>query len=207
MKRRYAGVLYSGDRKTGVKRVKKIDIIVNDFISNHPACNVINLGCGFDTRFWRIENKKCAYVELDLPEVIELKKEILEESHYELIGFSVLDTSWIDKVTSNGNSNFLIIAEGLFMYLPEQDLASLLRAIAQKFNHSEIVFDMAYEKYTKGFWKRLIKWSFRTFMGLDVSFVFGKKPEYIESYANGLKVIAVEKGPVGPIVTLSINAA
>jgi methyltransferase (TIGR00027 family) len=198
---------YSGDRKPSVQRVKKIDSIVNQFISNHPSCIVINLGCGFDTRFWRIENKKCTYVELDLPEVIELKKEILNEYHYELMGCSVLDTSWIDKVTLNRNSNFLIIAEGLFMYLPEQDVARLLRVIAQKFNHSEIVFDMVYEKYTKGFRKRIINWKFRTFMGLDVSVVFAKKPKDIESYANGLKVTDVENVSGGSIVTISINDA
>ncbi len=84
---------------------------------------MINLACGLDTRFWRIENEKCKYIELDLPEMIELKREILKDHlGYELIGCSVLDTSWIDQVTSNGNSNFLLLAEGLFYYLPKQEV-------------------------------------------------------------------------------------
>ena len=87
---------------------------------------MINLACGFDTRFWRIENEKCKYVELDLPGMIELKREILKDHlDYELIGCSVLDTSWIDQVTSNGNSSFLLLAEGLFYYLPKQDVTRL----------------------------------------------------------------------------------
>jgi O-methyltransferase involved in polyketide biosynthesis len=198
--------IYSGDRKPSIQRAKKLDCIVNHFILTHSSCTVINLGCGFDTRFWRIENTKCSFIDLDLPEVIELKKEILE-SHYELISCSVMDTSWIDKVTTNGNSNFLLIAEGLFIYLSEQDVARILSAISQKFICSKIAFDMVCEKYTKGFRKRIVDWKFKTFMGLDVSVAFAKEPEDIEYYANGLEVIEIKNVSGGSIVTLSINGA
>jgi len=103
---------------------------------------VISLACGFDTRFWRINNKNYKYIELDLPEVIALKKELLNEQiNYELRGCSVLDLAWIDKVTVNGNSNILIIAEGIFMYLAKQDVLSLFQAISQRFNDSQITLE------------------------------------------------------------------
>ena len=109
-------------------RARKYDSMVNDFISKNSSCTVINLGCGFDTRYWRIDNKKCEYIELDLPELVAIKKEILKEHLcYELIGRSVLDSSWIDKVTPKGNRNFLLIAEGLFMYLPQDDVINLFK--------------------------------------------------------------------------------
>lgn len=41
-------------------RARKYDQIVNHYIVNHSSCTVINLGCGFDTRFWLINSKKCA---------------------------------------------------------------------------------------------------------------------------------------------------
>ena len=169
---------------------------------------MINLACGFDTRFWRIEKEKCKYVELDLTEMIELKKEILKDHlGYELIGCSVLDTSWIDKVTSNGNSGFLLLAEGLFYYLPRQDVTGILQAIARRFDRSQLVLDMAPEKFTMGLWKRLMQLEGYAW-GMDVSFVFGMNdPRAIESYANGFKVIGVIKGNVGPIITVSINTA
>lgn len=59
-------------------RARKYDFIINDFISRNSPCTVINLGCGFDTRYWRIDSSKCKYIELDLPEVIQIKKEILK---------------------------------------------------------------------------------------------------------------------------------
>ena len=197
------------DARAMARRVETFDSSANLFISNHPQCTVINLGCGFDTRFWRIENKDCRYVEIDLPEVVALKREILKDQlGYELIGCSVLDASWIDEVTTNGNSNFLLLAEGLFMFLPKQDVKVLLQLFARKFMHSQLVVEMAHEKYTRGFWKMAFGLQARVW-GLDVSFAFGiKDPHEIESYGNGLQVLGTLQGSsVGPIIIVAINAA
>ena len=196
------------DSKARALTAMRFDNIASVFISNNPGCTVVNLGCGFDTRFWRIENEKCKYVELDLPEMVELKREILNDHlDYEMVGCSVLDASWIDQVTSNGNRNFLLLAEALFYYLPMQELTRLFQVIAQRFDRSQLVLDMAPEKYTKGLWKTLIYLESRAW-GIDASFVSGiNHPRDIESYANGFKVIGVTKGNVGPIITVSINAA
>ena len=206
-KKMYAGI-NARDAKARVLMARNFDNIASRFISNNPGCTVINLGCGLDTRFWRIENEKCKYIELDLPEMIDLKRKVLKEHlNYELIGCSVLDTSWIDKVTSNGNSSFLLLAEGLLYYLPKQEASRLLKVIARSFDRSQLVLDMASEKYTKGLWKRLIQLESRVW-GIDVSFVFGiNNPHDIESYGNGFKVIGDVKGNVGSIITVSINAA
>jgi methyltransferase (TIGR00027 family) len=203
----YAGI-QARDRKARAMTASSFDRIANLFISDHPGCTVINLACGLDTRFWRIENEKCKYIELDLPGMIELKRELLKDHlSYELIGCSVLDTSWIDQVTSKGNSNFLLLAEGLLYYLPKQEATGLLQVIARSFNRSQLVLDMAPEKYTKGLWKKLIYLESRVW-GIDVSFVFGiNRPRDIETYGNGFKVIDDVKGSVGSIITVSINAS
>ncbi len=196
----------ANDTKRVVHRTNDIDKIVNDYITNNPSSTVINLACGFDTRFWRIENEKCTYIEIDLPEVIALKKEILKEHlNYELIGCSVLDVAWIDQVTANGNSHFLLVAEGLIMYLPKPDATNLLQEIAQGFNQSQLVLELIPEKYTKGFLHKVMGLAFRLLMGMNISFVFGvKEPREIESYGKGLTVIDV-KGRMPYIVTASIG--
>ena len=203
----YTGI-QARDAKARALNVRSFDRIAGLFISANPGCTVINLACGFDTRFWRIDTEKCTYLELDLPEVIELKRELLKDHlSYELIACSVLDASWIDQVTSNGNSNFLLLAEGLFYYLPEPDATRLLQEIARRFIRSQLVLDMAPEKYTRGLWKRLIQLESIAW-GLDVSLIFGiNHPRDIESFGNGFKVIDAVKGSVGPIITVSINAA
>ena len=206
-RKKYTGI-NKRDLKARIMTVRSFDNIASQFISDHPGCTVINIACGFDTRFWRIESDMCKYIELDLPEMIALKREILKDHlNYELIGCSVLDTSWIDKVTSSGNSNFLLLAEALFYYLPKHDVTRILQVISQKFERSQLVLEMAPEKYTRGLWKRLIQLESRAW-NIDVSIVSGfNDPQEIESYANSFKVIGIAKGSVGPIVTVSINAA
>jgi methyltransferase (TIGR00027 family) len=174
-------------------RARKYDSIINDYISKNSSSTVVNLGCGFDTRYWRIDNKKCEYFELDLPELVEMKKDILKEYlGYELIGCSVLDSSWIDRVTSKGNRNFLLIAEGLFMYLPKADVISLFRTFSERFYHSQIALEVVTEKYTRGLWKKIVEMKIKRELGLTAgsSYNFGiRNALELESYGNGIKVI------------------
>jgi methyltransferase (TIGR00027 family) len=194
----------------GAKRAKVFDDIANRFIAETPKCTVINLGCGFDTRFWRIAHENCRFIEIDLPEVVALKREILKDQlAYELIGRSVLDYAWIDQVTRHGNSHFLLLAEGLFPYLPEPEVKQLFQRLAQRFNRSQLILDIIPEKYMRGLWKLLIRLNTKvSWGGMDAPWVFGiKEPRDIESYAPGIKVPGYEKGfGGGPIITVSINA-
>jgi O-methyltransferase involved in polyketide biosynthesis len=205
--------LYEGiqarDVKSLTRRVNAFDDAANRFIKDHPNCSVVNLACGFDTRFWRIENERCRYLEIDLPEVIQLKKELLKDQlGYKLIGCSVLDTSWIDKVTSDGNTGFLLLAEGLFMWFPPKEAARLFKEIGERFARSQLVLDLVPERYTKGIWKKFIRLHSRIDWGLDVAWDFGIKNTHdIEAYGKGLKVIGEEKGSFGPVITVSINPA
>jgi O-methyltransferase involved in polyketide biosynthesis len=207
-KRTYAGI-QERDAKAGVRRNRAFDHAADLFIAAHPGCTVINLACGFDTRFWRIKDEDCRYIELDLPEVIRLKKEILkEELDYEVIGASVMDTSWIDTVTAQGNSDFLLIAEGLFMYFPKHELIRLFTEFGERFTRSQLVLDMVPEQWTRGIMKSLLRLHSRIDMGLDISYLSGiRNTHELEAYGKGLKVIGQEKGSAGPILTVSINAA
>jgi len=174
-------------------RTRKYDAIANEFIAKHAPSLVVNLGCGFDTRYWRIDHQNCTYIELDLPEVIAIKKEILKNHlPYELIGCSVLDSSWIDRVTAKGKSHVLLVAEGLFMYLPKGEVMKLFQTFAERFDHAQMVFEVVTEKYTRGVWKKLIIMKMKQELGFDAgsSYQFGVKNALeLESYGKGIKVI------------------
>lgn len=171
-------------------RARKYDEIANDFISKNPGCTVVNLGCGFDTRYWRLKNKNCEYIELDL---IEIKKEILKEHLiYKQISCSVLDTSWIDTVIKKGNNNILLLAEGLFMYLPKNDVIKLIKVISERFNNSQIALEVTNEKYTRSLWKKIIRRKINSQLGFDAGYLFKfgvRNGQEIESYGDGIKVV------------------
>ena len=154
---------------------------------------MVNLGCGFDTRYWRIDHNQCEYIELDLPEIVELKKDILKDQLcYELIGCSVLDPAWIDRVTSKGNRHVLLIAEGLMMYLPKAEVIDLFKTFSERFYQSQIVLEVVTEKYTRGIWKKIIILKMKRELGFDSgsSYNFGVKNALeLESFGTGIKVI------------------
>lgn len=206
LKRRYAGA-HLREAKASLRRDRLFDAAADEFIAAHPGCTVLNLACGFDTRYWHLKKHDCTYIELDLPEMVHLKQELLgERLSYEMIDSSVLDTTWIDQVTKNGRENFLLLAQGLFMYLPPGEVLNLFRKIGERFTNSRLMATMASIGWTRGVGKAVVRLNSRLDWGLDVGFTFGiRKPSEMEAFSPAFKVIAVEDGTVGPVVTISIN--
>ena len=205
-KRSFSGI-QADHAIAGARRAQYFDTAAVRFIASHPHCAVVNLGCGFDTRFWRIPHDACRYVEVDLPEVIALKREILPEAPpYELIGCSVLDAAWLDQVTAGGNSNCLLLAEGLIMWLNQGEVRQFFGMLSQRLTRSELVLDTVAERYTRGVWKQMLRLATRLTWGLDVVWVSGiRETREIESYAPGVKLLNAMPGATGPIVTVAIN--
>ena len=132
---------------TLVIRAQKLDEITANFILAHPNGVILHLGCGLDSRCLRVIHETNPWFDLDFPEVIQLRKSFYEESdHYKMIGSSVTDLSWINQIPIL-NEPYLIIAEGLFMYLQEQNIKTLFREWKNRFSHIEIAFD-AFSEYT-----------------------------------------------------------
>jgi O-methyltransferase involved in polyketide biosynthesis len=95
-------------------------------------------------------------------------------------------------VTARGNRNFLLCAEGLFRYLPQAIVEGLFKAFSDRFVHSQIVFEVVTEKYTRGIWKKMIEMKMKKELGHDAgtAYAFGvRQAKDIESYGNGIKVI------------------
>lgn len=122
-------------------RAKIIDEICNNYITQNSNVTVIHLGCGLDSRYLRINKENISWYDIDFESVINLRKQFYTESEkYKMIGKSVTDLSWLDKIDVT-NQRVLIVAEGLTMYLSEQELQQLLKGINTKFGNATIVFD------------------------------------------------------------------
>jgi O-methyltransferase involved in polyketide biosynthesis len=108
---------------------------------------VLHLGCGLDSRCERVERARTQWVDLDMPDVIALRSKFFAETEtYHMIASSVTDLSWKDKVSSD-NRAVLVVAEGLLMYLYENDVKALILSLHQKFPGCEFAFD-AFSKLT-----------------------------------------------------------
>lgn len=121
------------------------DQAVRDFIAvrKHPV--VVNVGCGLDTRYQRIaEHDKAVFYEMDLPEVIDLRRELLPESDGDrYIAGSLLETGWMDDLKSkHPDGNFIFVIEGVLMYFREGQMKTMLWQLADRFGGGEVWFDV-----------------------------------------------------------------
>ena len=116
------------------------DEAVLDFIKENPDGVIVNLGCGLDTRFPRVDNDQTTWFDLDLPETIEIRKNFFTEtSRHKFIAKSVLDPSWADKVPKN--KKLLILMEGLSFYFTEQENRKVIEIIRKNFSDAEFYME------------------------------------------------------------------
>lgn len=133
-------------------RAAILDDYVTEFIKANENAVVITLGCGLDSRCERVKGKYGQWYDLDLPDVIDVRKEYYKENeHYHMIASSVLDLEWLDAIKIDENSRVIIIAEGLTMYLSDEENKHLILAFKNKFKHVDYVFD--------GYSKSAVWWS------------------------------------------------
>jgi O-methyltransferase involved in polyketide biosynthesis len=121
-------------------RIREFDRLAWTFLAEHPDGVIVDLGCGLDTRFERVDNGQVEWYGLDLPEVIELRKELLDETpRSHLIGCSVLDFSWMDALSGRAGKPVLFLAEAMLVYLEEADVKRLVQALVERFPGAELV--------------------------------------------------------------------
>jgi O-methyltransferase involved in polyketide biosynthesis len=122
-------------------RARHFDHWTRAFLAANLEATVLHLGCGLDTRVYRIDpGPKVRWVDVDFPDVIALREQLYaERDGYRRIGSSVTDLAWLDAVP--GDAPVLAVAEGLVMYLHEQDGMALFRRITEQFPGGQIAFD------------------------------------------------------------------
>ena len=113
----------------------------NKFINANPDCTVINIACGLDDRFRRVDNGKIRWYNIDFQNVIELREELIEKNERVTdISCSALDFSWVDKIENK--ENVLVIAEGFLMYLTEAETKELFTEISRRFKNVTLLIEL-----------------------------------------------------------------
>ena len=121
------------------------DKAVRRFTAAHVHPVVVNVGCGLDTRCQRIgDDGKTVFYELDLPEVIELRRKLIpEQMNDRYISASLLGTDWMDELrTRHPEGDFIFIIEGVLMYFYEKQVKAVIQNIAGRFGGGELWFDV-----------------------------------------------------------------
>jgi len=122
---------------------REMDRYVRDFLSREPHAVVVHIGCGLDSRFERVDNGRVEWYDLDLPDVIDLRREFIadEGARYHLLACSVLDEAWLETIEMHSPRAVLFLAETVFVYFTEEQVRSLVLSLRDHFPGAELVFD------------------------------------------------------------------
>jgi O-methyltransferase involved in polyketide biosynthesis len=114
---------------------------IRQFLAGHPGGTVIELGTGLNTRFERTDNGTAQWIELDLPDTIELRRRFFADTERrQMLAASLLDEDWLPVVGERPGPYFFV-ADGVLAYLREEDVTGMLARIAGRFPGAMIAFD------------------------------------------------------------------
>ena len=115
---------------------------VRDYLKAHPNAAVVNLGCGLDNTGRSCDNGSCKIYNLDFPDVIAVRNELLPAGEREEnIPCDLNNTEWFRKIDSSNGAVFF--ASGVFYYFLTEQVKALVQAMADAFPGGVLVFDAA----------------------------------------------------------------
>ena len=115
---------------------------VRDYLKSHPNAAVVNLGCGLDNTGKACDNGSCKIYNLDFPDVIALRQQLLPAGEREEnIPRDLNDTAWFSQIDASGGAVFF--ASGVFYYFLTEQVKALVQGMADAFPGGVLVFDAA----------------------------------------------------------------
>jgi methyltransferase (TIGR00027 family) len=174
-------------------RARRYDRYVRDFLRHSPDGVIVNIGCGLDTRFFRVDNQRMHFYDLDLPEVIDVKRNFVKENdRYHFIASSVLNHEWMGRLLCHKGSSFLFLAEGVFMYLDGDAVKSLVLKLQSQFPGCELVCEVANSFWLKPPLRSMVNFKFQRqlHLGKDAAFNFGiRNAREMEQWNSGIELL------------------
>ena len=169
-----------------IGRALVTDRVIGEFIKERPAATIVNVGCGLDTTFERVDNGTLRWFDMDLPDVMELRKRYFTESERrKFITSSFLDEDWFSRVGEPGE--ILFVAGGVFYYFDEDTMKDFFVRMAEKFHGSEFLFDVASPAGVRAANRIVLQGS-----GMDASAILKwglKNPKDIEKWDRDIKIL------------------
>lgn len=133
--------LLAGNGAAIVCRARQLDTWTRRFLAAEPHGQVLHLGCGLDSRPLRLElPPSVRWVDVDQPEVMEIRRRLYAfPAHVEQVAGSITDDGWWNAVDPDRPT--LTVAEGLFMYVPADDVHATVDRVTTRLPRGEIAFD------------------------------------------------------------------
>lgn len=123
---------YSNVLRLGIAiRTRFVDDLLLDALATHPIATVLSVGCGLDTRPWRLDlAPNLRWIEVDFADVLDYKDGLMSgersRCRRERLTVDLNDAAQRRAMyEAAGSSSALMITEGLLLYLPAATVDAL----------------------------------------------------------------------------------
>lgn len=158
-------------------RYMDLGIEVRNYLKEHPAAAVVNLGCGLDCTAENNAEPSCKIYNIDRPDVIGVRNRLIPPAgNVTNIGADLNDTTWFDEI--DDSKGVVFFAAGVFYYFLFDEVKKLFTAMSERFHGGRLVFDTANKSAVKMMLKTWVKTAGIT----DISKYF-----YIDDLDAGLR--------------------
>ncbi|GAA4423394.1 class I SAM-dependent methyltransferase [Actinokineospora soli] len=165
-------------------RTAIIDEWVRGFLAEHPSGTVVELGTGLNTRFDRVDNGTVRWIDIDLPDVIELRRAFFgDKDRYRMIAASITEDAWLDEVVRSGGP-YLLVSEAVLAYLAEEDVRSLFRRVASRLPGAWVVTDT----FSRMLVEQILARDVRKVMSMKMLWTCGD-PREVERWGVGARLL------------------
>ena len=158
---------------------------VRDYLKSYPKAAVVNLGCGLDSTGRACDNGSCKMYNLDFPDVIAVRNELLPAGEREEnIPCNLNDTAWFSEIDASNGAVFF--ASGVFYYFLTEQVKALVQCMADSFPSGVLVFDAANRTAVKMIAKTWLKSA--KIKDVDAYFAVSDAQKEISPWNSRLKV-------------------
>lgn len=135
-------------RSGTILRAKYFDDEAKKFISKNPNCVVVNMACGLDTRTLRIYSEDVNFFDIDLAEVIKIRKNFIKDKS-NLISADILKGEFLEFLLPLKNRKFCFVFEGFFIFFQKYEIMKILNLLSENFSGlilADFIFGDFWEK-------------------------------------------------------------
>lgn len=179
-------VLYQFGGLEGAMREKDMIWEITDYLKTYPKAAVVNLGCGLNMTGRSADNGQCRIYNLDFPDVIKSRNEIIPAGEREEnISCDLNDFSWMDKI--DAQSGAVLYAAGVFHYFTTKQIKEMVVAMADSFPGGRLVFDTVGKFGRDVFMRGVLK-----NMGMDnfAGLFYAKDARDLEGWSDKVRLVA-----------------
>lgn len=139
-----------------VTLTKLCDNRVEAFLQANPNAWVLNVGARLDTRFYRLDNGTCHWVELDTSENLVWRQRLFHKNErYRLVCGSVKDTSWLEELAIPPSAPVLIVCEQAMLDCTVDEIAGFTQSLGCYFSNAQACFVVAGDRASSVLGKKM----------------------------------------------------